>query len=202
MSRFCGECTYLDLSTGDIYGKFYCERRYERHTANDVECSSYCTAYSRSDSEIRNAMEYSKDHTSSGGCYITTIICDILKAPEKNTFIETLRWFRNNVLQNDEKYKDILVEYDIVGPVIAKNISNDPLKYQIAANAFFKYIKPITRLIKSKNYDEAINSYKDMTNRLKNFYNINTTVTVEEINNADIKSSGHGIYKVKRITDV
>ena len=57
-------------------------------------------------------------------------------------------------------------------------------------------------MIKSKNYDEAINSYKDMTNRLKNFYNINTTVTVEEINNADIKSSGHGIYKVKRITDV
>ena len=188
MSRFCGECTYLDLNTGDIYGKFYCEKRYERHTANDVECSRFCTAYSRSDSEIRNAMEYSSDHTSSGGCYITTIICDVLKVPDKNIFLDTLRFFRNNILQNDEKYKDILVEYDIVGPIIAKNINNDPLKYQIATNTFFKYIKPITNMIKSKNYDEAINNYKDMTNRLKNF--------------ADIKNSGHGIYKVKRITDV
>lgn len=202
MSKFCGECTYLDLSTGDIYGKFYCEKRYERHTANDVECSRFCTAYSRSDSEIKSAMEYSREHTSSGGCYITTIICDTLKAPEKNTFIETLRAFRNNVLQNDEKYKDILVEYDIVGPIIAQNISNDPLKYQIAANTFFKYIKPITKLIKSKNYDEAINSYKDMTNKLKNFYNINTTISIDEIEKADIKQSGHGIYKVKRITNM
>ena len=39
-----------------------------------------------------------------------------------------------------------------------------------------------------------------MTNGLKNFYNVNTTINTETINNADINKSGHGIYKVKKIT--
>ena len=41
-----------------------------------------------------------------------------------------------------------------------------------------------------------------MTNKLKNFYNINTTISIDEIEKADIKQSGHGIYKVKRITNM
>lgn len=41
MSKTCGECTYIDLSTGDIYGKFICERKWERHLATDLECGSF-----------------------------------------------------------------------------------------------------------------------------------------------------------------
>ncbi len=202
MAKYCSECTYLDLSTGDIYGKFFCDKRLERHTALDLECYNFCTAYSRSSSEIKSAEEYSKNHSSGSSCFITTMICNILKVNDDNYYLNSLRKFRNNVLQKDEKYKSILVEYDIIGPIISKYLSKDPKRYRISANAFYKYIKPITLSIEQNNYDVAINSYMDMTNKLKNFYNIDVNIDMETINKADITLSGHGIYKQKRIAKI
>lgn len=98
MSKFCGECTYLDLSTGDIYGKFYCDKKNERHLASDVECNRFCKAYSRYNSTIQNTYRYSKEHSNSGGCYLTTILCNILGMPDNNIYLKTIRNFRNNIL--------------------------------------------------------------------------------------------------------
>ena len=38
----------------------------------------------------------------------------------------------------------------------------------------------------------------DMTNKLKSFYNVNTTIDIRMIENADLNESGHGIYKLKK----
>ena len=47
----------------------------------------------------------------------------------------------------------------------------------------------------------AINLYMYMTNSLSFLYNLNSiTLSIEDINNADIEKSGHGIYKQKKIT--
>ena len=125
------------------------------------------------------------------------MLCDILKLPDNNPFLNTMRDFRDNVLQKDEKYKKLLVEYDIIGPLVARNLNNDPLNKQISATIFYSYIKPITKLIKNKNENEAVNLYKEMTNKLKLFYNINTTLDIDIVNKADISISGHGYYKQK-----
>ena len=201
MSKTCGECTYLDLSDGDIYGKFYCEKKYERHLSTDVECGSFCTAYSRDYYTIQNAHRYSNEHSSGGGCYLTTILCNILKMDDNNIYLETMRNFRNNILQKEEKYKRILVEYDIIGPKIAQFISLDPLKEKIEQVYLYKYIIPIVNLINEEKYESAINNYITMTNSLSFFYNLNhMSVSQLEIDNADINTSGHGIYKTKKIT--
>ena len=201
MSNYCGECTYLDLNTGDIYGKFYCEKRYERHLATDVECYRFCRAYSRDSNSIENAYNYSKDHANSGGCYLTTMLCNILGMPDNNIYLETMRDFRKNILQNDKKYKKLLVEYDIVGPKIAQYLSIDSLKIKIAQNYLNKYIIPITNLINEKNYNMAVNIYIYMTNSLSFLYSLNhIAISDIEINQADIKQSGHGVYKIKKIT--
>jgi len=200
VSNYCGECTYLDLNTGDIYGKFYCERKWERHLATDTECNSFCRAYSRDKCTIQNAYRYSDDH-SKGGCYLTTMLCNILGMPDNNIYLETMRSFRKNILQNDEKYKQLLVEYDIIGPKIAKAINNDPLKEKIAEKQFKLNIIPITNAIKNNNLEIAISMYKNMTNSLKDFYGLGgINITNLEIKEADIKESGHGIYKIKKIT--
>lgn len=117
MSNFCGECTYLDLSTGDIYGKFYCDKKWERHKSTDPECGSFCRAYSRDNSTIENAYRYTKSKES--GCYLTTMLCTILGLPDDNMYLESIRKFRKNILQKDMKYRYLLIEYDIVGPKIA-----------------------------------------------------------------------------------
>ena len=203
MSKTCGECTYLniDLGKGDLYGKFPCEKKWEYHLATDPECDRFCTAYDRDYNSIQNAHRYSIDHSGSGGCYLTTILCNILKMPDNNIYLETMRSFRNNILQKNDKYKNILVEYDIIGPKIADALNNDPQKEIIAKKYFNSYIPAIIYNINNKNYDNAVFFYKTMTNLLKSFYGFGTiNITTLEIENADIKESGHGIYKIKKIT--
>lgn len=198
MSKFCGQCTYLDLNTGDLEGKFYCEKKWERHLATDNECGSFCTAYSRDYNTIMNAYRYSQDHQTH--CYLTTILCNILNIPDNNIYLETLRNFRKNVLQKDEKYKKLLVEYDIIGPKISQFLSMDPMKEEIANKYFNKYIIPITELLNNKQYELAINTYILMTNSLSFLYNLNyISISKEEIDSADISKSGHGIYKTKKL---
>lgn len=200
MSKTCGECTYLDLSTGDIYGKFYCERKWERHLSTDPECGNFCKAYSRDSNSIENAYRYSNNHTSSG-CYLTTMLCNILGMDDNNEYLQTMREFRKNILQKNERYKHLLVEYDIIGPKISQCLINDPLKERIAYDYFNKFIIPITKLIQFKSYDMAINIYKYMTNSLSFIYNINSiSISDKEIDNANINESGHGVYKIKKIT--
>lgn len=199
MSRYCSECTYLDLTSGNSSGDFWCEKRLERHRANDIECSRFCEAYSRSSSEANSAYEYSKNHSGSSGCYLTTMLCDILKLPDNNPYLNIMRSFRDNVLQKNEKYINILAEYDIIGPEISKCLNNDPLKYKISAIYFYKYIKPIINFIKNKNYIVAVNLYIEMTNSLKALYSININITTLEIDNLDIKNAGHGKYIKKSL---
>lgn len=201
MANYCGECTYLDLNTGDIYGKFYCDKKYERHLATDPECGRFCKAYSRDSGTIQNAYRYSNEHSSSGGCYLTTMLCNILGMPDNNIYLETMRNFRKNVLQKDEKYKSLLVEYDIIGPKIAEALNNDPQKETIAQKYFNSYILAIIYNINNKNYDIAVFTYKNMTNLLKYFYGLGgIEISTLQVESADIKESGHGIYKVKKIT--
>ena len=203
MSKTCGECTYLNVNPGkgDLYGKFPCEKKYEWHLATDPECDRFCTAYDRDYCTIQNAHRYSQEHSSSGGCYLTTMLCNILRMPDNNIYLETMRDFRNNVLQKDEKYKSILVEYDIIGPKIAQFLESDPLKEKIAKKYLNTYIKPITNLINEQKFEMAISLYMTMTNSLSFLYGLNyISISTLEIDNADIENSGHGIYKTKKIT--
>lgn len=119
--------------------------------------------------------------------------------PDNNYYLETMRGFRNNILQKNTQYKKILVNYDIIGPKIANALNNDPLKDKIAKIHFDKYIVEIVKLIVDKKYEDAVNLYIEMTNNLKNFYGISTEeVTMEIVNNADIEKSGHGKYIIKK----
>lgn len=196
----CAECTYLDISDGNSYGQFWCDKKSERHLATDIECGYFCKAYSRYSSSINNAIEFSNNHNTNSGCYLTTMLCNILKMDDNNIYLETMRTFRNDILQKNEKYKKLLVEYDIIGPKIANTLNNDPLKEKIANMYFFNYILIIKSFIDNKKYDEAIKNYIEMTNKLKNFYGITEyNVSIEQINNADINKSGHGKY-IKKIT--
>ena len=193
MSKICGSCTYLDLDYGgNCYGKFYCNKKWDRHLATDTACSSYTKAYNRSSSAINNAIDFSNSKTSSS-CYITTLLCGILKLSDSNHYINTLRNFRNNYLRNSE-YNNLLVEYDVVGPIICKYLENDKQNRLVAAKLFYNYISPIVSLIDDKMYKDAIVRYIMMVERLKSLYGINRYVTTFEIEECDIDLAGHGKY--------
>lgn len=197
----CSECTYLNPNSCYSDGTFWCEKKLECVYANQEECYRFCRAYSRPSSVAKSYEEFSISKTSSSGCYLTTMLCKILELPDDNQYLNSFRNFRNNVLQKDIKYKKILAEYDIIGPIIAEALNNDPLNHQISISIFYNYIRPINKLIIKKENDEAVYLYKEMTTSLKNLYSINRNLTVDEINNISIEKSGHGICKLKKITN-
>lgn len=193
----CSECTYLDLSKREG-GKYYCEKEYEYVRANELSCSKFCEAYSRNSSEIRRAEEFSHDYESGSGCYITTMLCHILQKEDSNTFLDTLRKFRNDVLQKSMDGAKILVEYDVVGPKIAALLANDHARVSIATTLFNNFIIPTTLCIDNNWYDDAITLYKGMTQKLMEFYHIKYEEP-KNIDMIDITKSGHGrlVYNKK-----
>ena len=197
MDKICGSCTYLDLSDGNCYGKYYCNKKWERHLATDPACYSYTKAYSRDSGTIKNALDFSKSKNSSSSCYITTMLCYILKLSDFNYYLNTLRNFRDSYLSKNIEYNYLLVEYDIIGPMICNNLINDKQNKLIAARMFFNYIKPVVSLINDNMYKDAINLYVLMINKLKGLYDINYIITEKQIDNCDIKKAGHGYYVKK-----
>ena len=190
------ECTYLDFEKEyDKDGKFWCETKYEWHYADEAECWRFCKAYSRSSNVAKSYREYSSNKQQSiSGCYITTIVCEILNLDDNNYYLNSLRKFRNEVLQKSDKYKEILVEYDVIGPLIANKLRNDSNKEIIALNLFNIGISKVVEFINKNDIIKAIKLYTDMTKLLIEGYNINRVVSIDEINAADINNSGHGKY--------
>lgn len=173
----CGNCTSYDFQ-GDNY-KGYCSTR---------RCYYY----------PGDTCQYQVDRGSASSCYITTIICDILGFDDDCGVLNTLRDFRKDVLQKDEKYKDLLFEYDVVGPTIADLISLEFKKEQdkeMWTQIYNFYLSPTANFILEKNYDFAIMRYKEMVNSLKDYYGINVEIHPDE--DYDYTNGGHGKVKTK-----
>ena len=170
----CRDCNYFEPDRYNESNKGYC---------------SYYRAYYYPGERACSHMSY----TSSGGCYITTIVHDILGKDDKSEVLQNLREFRNDILQKDSKYAYLLYEYDNIGPMIADCISKDNDK-ELCSSLYNKYLKPISIMIKEKKYLSAIVNYQNLTSNLAVYYNVDNNFLLED--NYNYSVGGHG--KVKR----
>lgn len=191
MAHTCSECCYLKIDGETNYGKYWCDKKFEWHYADEQECYRYCTAYSRDSSVAKSAREYSKDSQKSSGCFITTALCQILSMADDNEYLTSLRNFREGYLQKNKKGLEILVQYDIVGRQISERLKNDSGKFNFAYILLENYIKPVVSDIQNNKYEEAIDKYTEMTEKLIKFYHIDNTINID-INDVEPKLSGHG----------
>lgn len=199
--QYCAACTYM--SDDLYYGKYYCSIKGDYRCACDSKCYNFCEAYGRSNYARENMYQNSQSSMSSG-CYLTTIMCQILNYPDNNYYLNTLRKFRDINMQTNPNYIPLLLSYDIYGPIIAKNLSNDKHKKEIATLYFNEFITKAVSAIEENKEQQAIDIYVAMTNSLANHYNINTNIIIPtkcELDTYDIKTLGHGktLTKVKRI---
>lgn len=146
----CEDCKKMNLNLQNDCGEFWCYERGKYYPKGDLICSDFVA----------------KDG-SGGGCYITTIIVEILGFDDYCQCLEQLRAFRDQVMKNEPKYQDILKEYDEVGPRIAESLHNAPDKKEIAESIFETYIVPVCELLQRKQYEEAVGMYKQMVVWLK-----------------------------------
>ena len=203
----CGSCEHLKsmecddiLFEGGSCEKGHCIMLKSNYYPDSKACSYY---KDRQDSE---ACSYYTDRQDSEacsyytGCYITTIVCNLLGYDDDCGILETLRGFRENIMHKDEKYKEMLHEYDIVGPQIAANLQKDFVNNQdkeLVNSIFNFYIQPTAKLVDDKKYDLAVERYKEMTKTLKEYYGISYDGKVP--NNYDYQQGGHGKVILKSL---
>ncbi len=191
LESYCAACTYLN-ERADYSGKYWCFSKGEDHYASDPKCYSFCEAYSRSNSARENMYSNSVSH-SGGGCYITTMVCEILGYKDNNYYLQTLRNFRDNKMKPNINYIPLLMTYDVVGPKIANNLKYDYNNKDLANYFFDNYIVKSVEAIEENRDAEAIQLYTRMTNLLINFYNIDiNNIVMPNVNEIDMNSLGHG----------
>lgn len=197
LESYCASCTYLG-DRADYSGKYWCSKKGQDMYACEPKCYNWCEAYGRSTYARENMYNNSRSHYSGGGCYLTTVMCEILGFPDDNYYLQTLRTFRDTVLKQNIKYYPLLVTYDVIGPNIALQLSNDENKEQIATTMVNNYISKAVTAIEEKKHEEATNIYVAMTNALAEKYNINTSIITINPEEIDFESLGHGRTK-KRV---
>ena len=96
-------------------------------------------------------------------------------------------------MQKDSKYRNILYEYDTVGPEIAKNVKDEE-DFELVNGLVDFYIIPTVNLVREKKYDEAVSKYKTMTKSLEKYYGIEYTESAPIT--YDYTKGGHGVKKL------
>lgn len=156
------ECEYLTWN-GGIFGSYYCQKdnkQIDKYTIN-----TYCD----NSLNYRNCPIYNKS-SSTGGCYLTTAMCNILGYEDHCYALDTLRDFRDNYMKKTPECLPLLKDYDLVGPKICEKLENDGNKKRTANIMLTEFITPAIICIKKNDYDNAIEIYKDMTLGLMDYY--------------------------------
>lgn len=162
-SSICGNCKYWNQYGWSRLGE--CTRRNCTDTDFDDSCGAFeMGKYSEDDD--------SSDSGSSGGCFITSMLCHVLDYDDHCDIMETLRGFRNEKMKRAGCYTEILDEYDVVGPKIAKAIEADSDRENLCRKLLNDYITPIIQKIKNNQDEAAVFAYREMVLCLKKLYNI------------------------------
>ncbi len=149
------KCAFMDRKK---YNDYYCN--VVDHNVPYEIYDKYCTTYYYDD-----CPNYKK-------CYVATTVCNELGLQRTRNVLKTLEYLRYQILENNEKYKKLLCEYDNVGPILFEKITKDKDKKQIVTNLYNLCIEKVSKLIELKKENEAIELYKEMINLLVQGYSI------------------------------
>ena len=188
-------CPYYTFKGGLFGGDYWC--RLSDSSVNESMYSNYCKNYNYSNCSI-----YRKENPSSG-CFITTVVHDILGKKDDCEILNNLRVFRDDVLQKNEKYHEYLQDYDNIGPVIADSLYHDKDREKMAKGIYDIALVPISNLVKQKKYDEAVEKYHVMTLCLINYYGLKHGYNYEKDNGIYeidfvAEKAGHGKRLIKK----
>ena len=179
MANFCGECALYDIKGTPKWGnEHYCNKKGKYYPPTRSACSDF----------IKNNV---KEGYQKAGCYITTIVCNVLGYADDCFILTTLREFRENYLKQNPEYLPLLIEYDQIGPKISENILNEQDVYITALEIARNFLVPCVSAILDKLYDKAIDIYKNMVMYLKLKYQLIRT-TVDYKVDTPIENLGKG----------
>ncbi len=150
--------------------------------AFDDSCNHQRNDRRRKHKDIKDAYEVlikkcGRYNPKSYNYYIATVVDNILKTDVTKIYWQMISEFRENILEKNIQYFNLLVSYDIYGRIIAYAIEKDENKKEVALAIYNNYLIPICNLISIANYDtskieEVIFLYKQMVENLMDLYKI------------------------------
>lgn len=160
--------------------------------------SKYCIC----DNYVLKKKQEKKSNEQITGCYITTVICSVLGYSNECYVLKQMRDFRNNIMQKDSQYLNILLEYDVIGPMIAENIQKEYIETEnkdMWTRFYQLYLSKTADLISFRKYKEAVEMYKCMMIALKDYFGISEIDFTIYREKYDMSHGGHGKLILKQL---
>jgi hypothetical protein len=111
------------------------------------------------DSENENESE-----GKGGGCFLTTAAVDVIGENDNGDTLQTLRWFRDNIMRARPDWSADVDEYYRIAPKIVERLNGDKATYE---RLMGEYIRPAVKAIKSGEYETAYRVYRAMVEELQ-----------------------------------
>lgn len=172
----CADCRWLDAN-GEKDGKYPCTNSksgYKVVSARMRKCGCYGEMFysSRSQTERDMLERNSKSH----GYFIVTAITQILGLEEDNKYLQTFAYLKDEVMPNVEEYQSFLEEYETNGPRISEELKSQEDAYEYAELLKMAYLEDVAELTAMNRPDDAISTFKDMYEMLRQDFGIKRAV--------------------------
>ena len=126
-------------------------------------------------SRIQRGLEHSRNleiissrpgSTPDEKCFITTACIRAVGLPDDCSYLQILRNFRDTQLNSTPEGRELISQYYQRAPEILSRIESLPNSRRIWTSVF-NDIQTATKLVKRASYEEAVNHYKQMVERLE-----------------------------------
>lgn len=158
MTDYCNTCAQLDKSSQNMWGEYYCNEKCRYIDSSNKACGLY--------------VKKQENGYQPAGCFITTMICDILGKGDDCIELETLRKIRailQKLPHNSRGFQSLQI-YDQIGPEISKNIAQDGVL--TSSLILQKHLLPCINAINDNEIEKAVDIYQNMIKSLIQFYNL------------------------------
>lgn len=140
------------------YGDYYCQKKEER-IPDDIY-QKYCKNYNYGDCPIYRGED------SSGGCFLTSACVEAMGLADDCYELTVLRRFRDTYLQSRAEGGALIRKYYEAAPEIVRKIKRKSDCGAIWQEIYREMVQPCVLLIEKGRYEEALEYYKNKTERL------------------------------------
>lgn len=110
-------------------------------------------------------------NNSGSGCYVTTACVEYMGLDDNCDELETLRYYRDMLVEEDEKFRNEVLDYYRKAPVIVQKIMQSNDKNEQLSSLYENLVQKCVSLLKEKKIEEAKQHYVDVYHSLLEKYN-------------------------------
>lgn len=148
----CSECVHMNINDENSYGEFYCGKKGRYYPGSYSPCN---------DGESRE---------NSGGCYVTTAVCNSLNKPDDCYELNSFRRFRDQWLKFQPDGEKLISDYYEIAPAIVDKINTSGNAQEIYASIWKTYLERCLHLIETGDNEGYKRFYIEMVKSLESSY--------------------------------